>query len=128
MSPRAGDQARPATADRTTPEGSAATQPVDARRPPPTRRPTDEPRERVIAEWYSDRPAPPVTPADRRATQPQRPTDNPFTKASEAADRAIEQQTVPARYADMVRRVFQGFSQQAAAPAPSPPPTPATQP
>lgn len=81
--------------------------PVDVRR---AAEPGDKARERVIAEWYSDRPA------DRQGQGTAR--ADALREAAQSAEHALEQQAVPARYSDLVRGVFRRYSQQ----PPEPPP------
>ncbi len=86
-------------------------EPVDARRPA-----QDKPRERVVAQWFSDKPA-------ERGGEPGRASmDEQIQRAAQGAERAIEQQVVPGRYGDFVRRVYRRYGERAAAPAA--PPTP----
>ncbi len=89
-------------------EPQASDRTLDARRAPEGR-----PRERVIAEWYSNRP-PATGEHAARATPAEE-----VRRAADAADRAIEQQTVPARYSDLVRRVFKRYAEQVATPPPA---------
>ncbi len=82
------------------------TTPIDARRPA-TVSGNEKPPERTISEWYSDKPIdrnqPPggLAPADA------------MRQAADGAERAIENQQVPGRYQDLVRRVFRRYSEQA---------------
>jgi hypothetical protein len=76
---------------------------VDARS---TARPAHE---RVIAEWTTS------APRDLSGRSTIAPSEQ-VRQAAEAADRAIEQQTIPPRYSDLVRRVFKRYSEQAATP------------
>ena len=80
--------------------------PVDARSAPPE---AAAPRERVIAEWYSPHRA---HPAAARGSAMQ----NDLRAAARGAERAVEQQSVPARHADLVRRVFRRYAERAAPP------------
>jgi hypothetical protein len=90
---------------------SPNTEPVDARPKPPTDRPA--PGERVIAEWFSNRAG--NSTGTAAATEDLR-------RAADSAERAIEQQVVPPRYNDLIKRVFKRYSEQASgAPAASPP-------
>lgn len=83
-----------------------ASEPVDARRPA-----TDKPRERVVAQWFNDKPA-------ERGGEPGRAAmDEQIKQAAAGAERAIEQQVVPNRYEDLVRRVFRRYGERAATPA-----------
>lgn len=76
--------------------------PVDAR--PPEQRPsTPQQRERVLAEWFGEG----ISPSDEGRI--------PFEairQAAQSAERAVEQQAVPPRYSDLVRRVFRRYAQQ----------------
>lgn len=78
------------------------TTPVDARKA--TVAGQDRPRERTVAEWYSDKPV------DREG-KGVAPTEM-MREAARGAERAIEQQQVPARYQELVRRVFRRYSEQ----------------
>ena len=77
------------------------TVPVDARRASVAGK--EPPRERTVAEWYSDKPvdreAKSVAPAEM------------MREAARGAERAIEQQQVPAKYQELVRRVFRRYSE-----------------
>jgi hypothetical protein len=48
--------------------------------------------------------------------------DEQIQRAAQGAERAIEQQVVPGRYGDFVRRVYRRYGERAA--APGAPPTP----
>ncbi len=105
-----GDEPSPAVAQR--PPSAAeepGTTPVDARRRPSG----PGASERVLAEYYSDRPV------DREAAAGPAPTGL-FQQAARAAEQAVEQQAVPARHSDLVRRVFRRYASQPAAPASEP--------
>ncbi len=81
------------------------TQFVDARREPGERQPEDE---RTIAEWF--------TPGDMEGESPTRGRITPgetVRSAGERAQRAIEQQNVPRRHAEMIKRVFDRLSREA---------------
>lgn len=81
------------------------TQFVDARREPGERQPEDE---RTIAEWF--------TPGDMEGESPTRGRITPgetVRSAGERAERAIEQQNVPRRHAEMIKRVFDRLSREA---------------
>lgn len=83
------------------------TQTFDAR-PDPNATPIDDrrPAERTIAEWLSE-PKP-------GGTAPAGPIpQEPIRRASESANQAIEQQTIPPQYSDLVRRVFKRYAQSA---------------
>jgi hypothetical protein len=96
------EPARPRVASRRNDPGATRTEPVDARRAP-----QDKPSERVIAEWYSDKPI------QRDGSAPAPSPAEAMREAAASADRAVEKQEVPARYSDMVRRVFKRYSDQA---------------
>jgi hypothetical protein len=97
--------ARPRMVSRRDALASPSTEPVDVRRSAP-----DRPAERVIAEWYSDRPI-------ERAGSGAAPAPAvALREAAASAERAVEKQEVPARYSDMVRRVFKRYSDQAPKP------------
>jgi hypothetical protein len=84
----------------------AGTQPVDARK-----QPSAKPTERVLAEYYSDRPY------DRKPGESAAaPMSEEFKKAADAAERGSEQQAIPARYSDLVKRVFKRYAEQTAPP------------
>lgn len=100
----AGLDARQHTGVPPPPVGEGETQPVDTRRGPEN---NSRPPERVIAEWYSDKPV------DRTAGSAPDP-GQAMRAAAAGAERAIEQQAVPPRYSDLVRRVFRRYSEEAA--------------
>ena len=104
-----GDEPMPLTLRRPAAPRDAATRPVDARKSPDAQ---SKPSERVIAEWYSDRPI------DRKPgeAEPAGPISEDFKKAAEAAERGSEQQQIPARYSDLVKRVFKRYAEQTARP------------
>jgi hypothetical protein len=88
---------------------------VDARsRPSPD---AGKPRERVIAEWYADRP---VDPADR-STSTTAPTgissegQNLAREAAREGERALESQIIPGRFDKLLQRYFQRLPQRAGA-------------
>ncbi|MCC6661616.1 MAG: hypothetical protein IT437_12105 [Phycisphaerales bacterium] len=86
----------------------AGDDPVDARHGPLG---GTTPKERVIAEWYSpDRADPAGTAVSGMQTD--------LRAAVRGAERAVEQQSVPARHSDLVRRVFRRYAERA---APGPP-------
>lgn len=91
---------------------TGATEPVDARPPADPADPQRPDSERVIAEWYSDRTPDP----DGRVPAP---AQGELREAARSAEQAIEQQVVPNRYADLVRRVFRRYGERA-----EPPPGP----
>jgi hypothetical protein len=109
--PTAGSDRRetPSTGPARPDRPDAATTPVDVRRQPS---PGALPHETTIAEWYSNKSV------DRGATGPA-PADA-LQQATQGAERAVEQQSIPARYNDLIRGVFRRYSQQ----VPSPPSTP----
>ncbi|MBL8887507.1 MAG: hypothetical protein JNK16_12685 [Phycisphaerales bacterium] len=92
------------------------TQTFDAR-PDPNSTPLDDrrPAERTIAEWLSEPKPGGTAPA---GAVPQ----EPIRRASESANQAIEQQSIPPQYSDLVRRVFKRYAESAQTPPPSPPP------
>lgn len=85
------------------------TQPVDARRPAPT---GAHPHETVIADWYTNRPV-------DRQERSQAPAEA-IQDAARSAERAVEQQAIPARYSELIKGVFRRYSEQAPSPAQSP--------
>lgn len=79
---------------------------------PLTQRPADrQGRERVVSEWFSNRPASSGTTTSGPAIA------HEFKRAAAGAERAIEQQAVPLPYRDYVRRVFQRLTDRANVPA-----------
>lgn len=101
--------------DRANPGGAPApwrgpTQTFDARppTPDPNSKPIDDsrPSERTIAEWLSEPKPGGTAPA---GAIPQ----EPIRRATESARQAIEQQTIPPQYSDLVRRVFKRYSESA---------------
>lgn len=101
--PTPGQTPIPLTQGTPKPPRAAQTTPVDAR---PAKLGDDKRQERVIAEWYSDRPV------DRNGQVSQAPAAEEMQRAADAADRAVEQQTVPARYNGLIKRVFKRYSEQ----------------
>ncbi|MEL6796133.1 MAG: hypothetical protein AAFO89_04840 [Planctomycetota bacterium] len=111
------------SADERSPAAMQSPQPADAEEAPadPWSAPTElidardrdadpETRERVISEWFKDpegRPLDAAAPSDARET---------IRRAARDAERAVEQQTVPRRYEDLVRRVFERYARRAEAP------------
>jgi len=95
-----------------TPLGDVPTTPVDARPSDPAASPKD----RVIAEWLSDRAPDRGGPVTREAVA------EGVRDAARGAERAIEQQAVPQRYGDLVRRVFRRYVDRAAPAGPVTPP------
>ena len=81
-----------------------ATMPVDARRT--TVAGQNRPRERTVAEWYGD------GPMERDGGSGG--VQAAMREAAQGAERAIEQQQVPARYQELVRRVFRRYSERGA--------------
>ncbi len=88
----------------------ANTKPVDAR---PTKPGDEKKQERVIAEWYSDKPI------DRNGVS-EAPAGEEMQRAADAADRAVEQQTVPAKYSGLIKRVFKRYAEQVPVPKETP--------
>lgn len=84
------------------PPSDFSNEPVDARRPA-----ADQPRERAVAQWFADQPP------DRGAAPGRAAMDEQLRRAAEGAERAIEQQSVPGRYSDLVRRVFRRYEERA---------------
>lgn len=97
------------------PTGPTATQTVDAR--PRERR--SERGQQVLAEWLGEG-------ASGQGTSST--FDGAVRDAADGVERAIEQQSVPPGYQDLVRRVFQRYTEAAKSPAPSTKPAPATAP
>jgi hypothetical protein len=102
---RAGDRPHPADAQRTAPHRGGV-EPVDARRPPPS--PREQPRERVLAEWFGEGEE---QPGDVSRGIPV----DALRQAAQSAERGLEQQPIPPRYSDLVRRVFRRYSEGGAA-------------
>lgn len=89
-------------------EGAPAefgSEPVDARRSA-----RDRSNESVVAQWFTDQPV------DRDGAPGRAVMDEQIRDAAAGAERAIEQQVVPNRYSDLVRRVFRRYGERAAAP------------
>jgi len=109
-----GDKSRPITRTPPRPIQDVQTRPVDARTKP------DRPAqgERTIAEWFSNRPI------DRNAPAGSSPAAEDLQRAAKSAEQAIEQQTIPARYTDLIKRVFKRNSEQAAPQGGGSPPPP----
>jgi hypothetical protein len=86
-------------------EREFATETVDARgaEPPAAR------DERVIAQWFGNQESEPG--GAGRAEMGEE-----VQRAAESAERAIEQQVVPARYSDLVRRVFRRYAERSGLP------------
>lgn len=73
-------------------------------------RPAESPAEadeRVIARWFSDEGV------DRTGAVTHREAARTIQEAQKGAEQAIERQAVPRRHADLVRRVFQRYSERA---------------
>ncbi len=86
-------------------------EPVDARRSPDERA---KDAERVVAQWFSDQPA------ERDGRTGRSPMEEALQEATQGAERAIEQQVVPDRYSELVRRVFRRYGQRTESPGGSP--------
>ncbi len=78
------------------------TESVDAR---PSELPP-EARERVIAEWYGDEDAP------RDAKSRSQIISENLRGAAEGAQQAVEQQRIPPRYRDLIRRVYRQIEER----------------
>jgi hypothetical protein len=100
-----GNQRSPLAQQSPTAPREGPTAPVDARRGPAN--PGDRPPERIISEWYSDKPV------DRSTGTAAPSPAQAMQSAAAGAERAIEQQTVPPRYSDLVRRVFRRYTEEA---------------
>jgi len=85
-------------------EWSGPIEAVDAR---PRGTPASGARESVISEWL----APPAP--DRDATARREATAERFREAARGAERAVEQQGVPMQHRDLVRRVFNRYTERA---------------
>ncbi len=87
------------------PEWSGASKIVDFRTKPGN---AAEPgKERVISDWQKDMPD-----GQRDASAAGSAMEEDIRQAKESAERAIEQQSVPAQHRDLVRRVFEKFNQR----------------
>lgn len=64
-------------------------------------------KERVISDWQKDMPD-----GQRDASAAGSAMEEDIRQAKESAERAIEQQSVPAQHRDLVRRVFEKFNQR----------------
>lgn len=105
----AGDQRAESRPNTPTSPRDTATQPVDAR----SHKPAPQPNERVLAEYYSDRPY------DRKPGEAVAgPISEEFKKAADAIERGSEQQPVPPKYSELVKRVFKRYAEQTAPPEP----------
>lgn len=89
---------------------SLAKEPVDMR-PPGT--PEGSARDRVLAEWDA-----PPRPGEALPASPG--MNEGVRRAAEGVERAIEQQQVPPRYSDLVRRVFKKYVDRTQEPTPPP--------
>ncbi|MEZ6244239.1 MAG: hypothetical protein R3B57_14485 [Phycisphaerales bacterium] len=91
-----------------TPPGDAttptSTEPVDAR--PPTGERPDDVREQVVADWYSE---------DKLQRDPnaRQQASERLQDAARSAERAVEQQRVPRRYRDLIRRLNERYQRRA---------------
>jgi hypothetical protein len=72
-------------------------------------RPSDEAREQVISEWLGEPGDSDGDPAARERVISER-----VREAAAGAERAVEQQEVPARHADLIRRVFRRYQDRGA--------------
>jgi hypothetical protein len=101
----AGEGPNTAPQNARTPTATAPSVPVDVRRGPGE---TEGPRpaERTIAEWYTSKPEPRGEGASGPMPQ------EALRSAAEGVQRSIEQQQVPARYEELVRRVFKRYAGQ----------------
>lgn len=81
--------------------------------------PPDPEQESIIAEWLNPSAKPEGAPASGRIDPAQT-----VRQAEQRAQRALEQQAVPRRHADLIKRVFGRYAERAqdAAPASAPPP------
>lgn len=107
----------PGPADRptATPSGSRfRDEPVDARRPARG----EQPRESVVAQWFSEEAPDRTAPPGRAAMEDQ------IRSAAAAAEKAIEQQVVPGRHSEFVRRVFRRYAERTAGGTSPPTPIP----
>ncbi|HMN40873.1 MAG TPA: hypothetical protein PKE29_08505 [Phycisphaerales bacterium] len=95
-------------------DGPAAdrTDVVDARSRPS---PNAKPRERVIAEWYSDRPADGASTDPLPALSPE--GQSLAREAVREGERALDSQIVPSRFDRLLQRYFQRLPQRAGAPS-----------
>jgi hypothetical protein len=74
--------------------------------PVDVRRKADQPKERTLAEWYSNE-------KPERGAVGDGGVAGAMREAAQGAERAVEQQEVPARYSDLVRRVFKRYAEGA---------------
>lgn len=89
---------------------------VDARERPghaPGERAPD-PSEKVIAEWFSNQGV------DRTGAAASPAMAEQFQQASEGAEKAIEQQSVPRRHSELIRRIFRRYTDRAEGKPPAP--------
>ena len=91
-------------ADRAIPEWRGPTQTFDVRDKGPASQ-ADSTGERTIAQWLTQ-PQPGGT-AKPAALPPET-----LRRASQSAQEAIEQQSIPPRHADLVKRVFRRYTQE----------------
>ena len=68
-------------------------------------RPSDDAAERVIARWLSDNPGDPDSPPARGLAEQIR-------RSRDSAEQAFEQQRIPVRHQDLVRRVFDRYTKR----------------
>ena len=68
-------------------------------------RPADDAAERVIARWLSDEPGDPDLPPARGLAEQLR-------RSRDSAEKAFEQQRIPVRHQDLVRRVFDRYTER----------------
>lgn len=87
------------------PEWSGASKIVDFRTKPGNAAAPG--KERVISDWQKEMPD-----GRRDASQAASAMEEDIRQARESAERAIEQQSVPAQHRDLVRRVFEKFNQR----------------
>lgn len=99
------------------PTGPSATQTVDARDRRADRDRRGPRGQQVLAEWLGEG-------ASGQASSAA--FDGAVRDAADGVERAIEQQSVPPGYQDLVRRVFQRYTEAAKAPTPATPTTPVT--
>lgn len=72
-------------------------------------RPAESAREQVISEWLGE-PGSEESPGARQVVAER------LREAAAGAERAVEQQSVPSRHADLIRRVFRRYQDRAAQP------------
>jgi hypothetical protein len=88
---------------------------VDARRGP---EPGDNPEDRVVAQWFSDKQGERGVPGETSHAVMQQ----ELRRAAAGAERAVEGQVIAPRYSDLVRRVFRRYAQRVESPRPPDPP------